>query len=142
MHEFLEDIADTLAAPPFQVTAKADLLRNAEPIQTRARIRDSQKDGSRRVANLILELLLLRVLLRPLILLLRGEQPMCSGYLPSRFLLRNVVGSFDKCKRETAQTHCRGCASVLNAGRAGSRPHSSQPAQLAGFPFWRRQQLE
>ena len=46
------------------------------------------------------------------------------------------------CKHETAQTHCRGCASVLNAGRAGSRPHSSQPAQLAGFPVWRRQQLE
>ena len=44
-------------------------------------------------------------------------------------------------KQETTQTHCRGCASVLNAGRAGSRPHSSQPAQLAGFPFW-RQQLE
>ena len=30
--------------------------------------------------------------------------------------------------QETAQTHCRGWASVLNAGRAGSQPHSSQPA--------------
>ena len=45
-------------------------------------------------------------------------------------------------KHETTQTQFKGCASVLNAGRAGSRPHSSQPAQLAGFPFWRRQQYE
>ena len=42
-------------------------------------------------------------------------------------------------KHGTAQARFRGCAPVLNAGRAGSRPHSSQPAQLAGFPFWRRQ---
>ena len=45
-------------------------------------------------------------------------------------------------KHGTAQARFRGCAPVLNAGRAGSRPHSSQPAQLAGFPFWRRQQLQ